>query len=70
MYNVCHMCDYSLQCMECPPIESESWFSGLMVCDIGSRTATLMWRPEENATYIVLYEDNVGNRMRSDSVSV
>ena len=49
------------------------WFSDLMVSNIGSHTATIMWTGDDatpNAEYIVVYEDVIiGNQIRSESVS-
>lgn len=67
------VCVNFLQCVhQCPAVSTSGWFSALMVCDVGSRNTTIMWRRDEstvNASYVVLYEDSIGNQMRSDSVS-
>ena len=50
----------------------EGWFSNLHVSNIGSRNATVMWSEDistPNAEYIVVYEDVIGNQIRSESVS-
>ena len=63
-----------VQCTEtCPTVMADGWFSALMVCNIKPRNATLMWTQDENtanASYIVLYEDGIGNQLRSAVVSV
>ena len=65
-----------LQCEECPPAGEGSggWNSQLMVCNIGSRNATLMWNQDtaaSNTTYEVVYQDidDRGNPIRSEPVS-
>ena len=61
-----------LQCLQCPtPDSSNGWFSNLMVCDIGSRNATLQWnRDAATSVYVVLYRDIITQtQIRSDSVS-
>lgn len=50
-----------------------AWDSQLMVCNITSRDATVMWNRDtstSNAAYIVVLDRDIGSATHSESVSV
>ena len=71
IWSMCFIC----QCLQCDtPVNTDDWNSQLMVCNIGSRNVTVMWTEDsdtDNAQYVVLYEDIIGDQLlrSSDLVS-